>query len=56
MESLQKEVWDPGRHPRPVQAEPRRVQARQAQHLQAARGERGATQVGVEHRLNQLTS
>ena len=34
MEPVQEEVRDPWGHPRPVQAEQGRVQARQAQHLQ----------------------
>ena len=36
----------------PVQAEPRGVQARQAQHLRQARREGGAAQVAVWHQTN----
>jgi hypothetical protein len=45
MEPFQEEVWDPGGDPRAVQAQSRRLKARKAQHLQAARGERRTTQV-----------
>ena len=45
MEPVRPAVWDIQRDPRPLQEEPRGVQARQAQHLQEAGGERGRPQV-----------
>ena len=45
MEPLRPAVWDIQRDPRPLQEEPRGVQARQAQHLQEAGGERRRPQV-----------
>ena len=47
MEPVQEEVRHPRGHPCSVQEEPGRLQARQAQHLQEAGGERGTAQVGA---------